>query len=270
MKIFLLYVSVGFLIGYFFCSKIKNKRDKKQREADKDRDFSHAVIHELRAYITNLNWIFEKLLDKSPLNYTEEQYSALFSGKKAVENANNLVNDILNAISVGRTEARFIFKLNDINRVIENILSEYLTIAKQRKIDLSFRKSVIPVPLFFFDDSQMYVAIHDLIHNSLKYTKDGGKITVKTEIIDGKVRITVEDNGIGIPANEKDKIFTKFFRANNAKKIHSDGSGLGVYITKTIVLKHNGEINLTSEENVGTKVQIDIPLLRTEPVENLK
>lgn len=268
MKIFLLYSFIGFVLGYFLHWRIKKGHDAKQKVSDQEKDFNHAVIHELRAYITNLNWIFEKLIDKGLGNYTEDQYSAVISGKKTVENANSLVNDILNAISVGRVEAKFKFKLNDINKIIENILSEYQSITKQRKIDLSFIRSATPIPLFFFDDSQMYVAIHDLIHNSVKYTRDGGKITVRTIYLNNKVLIAVEDNGIGVPANEKSKIFTKFFRADNAKKIHSDGSGLGIYMAKNIVAKHNGEIDFQSEENRGTTVKITIPILTSEPKEN--
>lgn len=269
MKMFFLYSFIGFLFGYLFFRKKNLCVEDVKKIDNEEKDFSHAVIHELRAYLTNLNWIFEKLLDKGLGNYTEEQYSAISSGRGMVENANNLVNDTLNAISVGRTEARFKYKLNDINKLIEDIISEYSLISKERKISLSFVRSSMPIPLFFFDNSQMYIAIHDLVHNSMKYTHDGGKVSIKSELLGEKVKITIEDNGIGIPSKDKNKIFTKFFRADNAKKIHGDGSGLGLYISKNIIKKHKGDIEIFSEEGRGTKVEITLPLVKTEPKDNL-
>ena len=74
--------------------------------------------------------------------------------------------------------------------------------------------------------------------------------------------ISVTDNGIGIPEKEKGKIFSKFFRASNAISAHPDGSGLGLFIIKSIVKMHNGEITIESQEGAGTKVIIRLPLVR--------
>lgn len=254
----------GFILAKFFFGYCKNCAN---REGD-EKDFSHAVIHELRAYLTNLSWIFEKLTDKGMSSYTDDEYRALSLGKSTVANANNLINDTLAAISIGRPESRFRFALNDINKVVENIISEYQLIAKERGITLNFNRSNVPIPLFFFDGSQIYIAIHDLVHNSMKYTNNGGSVDVSTFLDEGKVAITVKDSGIGIPENDKEKIFTKFFRAKNAKELYKDGSGLGMYISKNIVTRHNGSIKLQSKEGEGTTVEVLLPLLKIEPKEN--
>ena len=223
------------------------------------------AIHQIRALLTNLSWVFEKLVGKGIGNLSQDQYEAVSYGKNTTENAINLINDTLNAAVVGRVEPRFRFKLNDINKILDSIIAEYAQIAKERNMQLFFEKSVRPIPLFFFDSSQMYLALHDLLHNAMKYTKDGGKISLKTEMSDGKTRITIEDNGIGVPAGQIDKIFNKFFRADNAKKIEENGSGLGLFIAKRIITRHNGLIELQSKENVGTKIEITLPLLQVEP-----
>ncbi|MEI6296881.1 MAG: HAMP domain-containing sensor histidine kinase [bacterium] len=264
MKYFFFY----FFLGSFVTLLAFRLTEKKEKRSNPQDDFSYAVIHELRAYLTNLNWVFEKLVDKGLGTFTEDQYKTINLGKTTTENANSLVNDTLNAISVDRTEARFKFKLNDINKVIADIISEYALIAKERDISLTFWASEKPIPLFFFDHSQMYVAIHDIVHNSMKYTHNGGNIAISTNLIDDKVKIDVVDNGIGIPEKDQKNIFKKFFRAQNAKVLHEEGSGLGMFITKSIISRHKGDITLQSEENKGTKVEIILPLSKTEPQEN--
>ncbi len=263
----IVYFSIGTLFGFIFRGLTSGFliKTKKQREEEEYAEFSHIVIHELRAYLTNLAWVFEKLLDKELKNYSEEQYKTLILGRNTSENAINLINDTLNAISSGRPEAHFRFKLGDINNLIDGITSEYQLIAKQRNMNLVLEHSNIPIPLFYFDHSQLYLAIHGIIHNAMKYTKDGGEIKIKTEIFDDKVKIKISDNGIGIPKSEQSKIFSKFFRAENAKKLHENGSGLGMFITKNVISKHGGNISFTSEEDKGTTIEIILPIIKNEP-----
>jgi two-component system sensor histidine kinase VicK len=262
------YLSGAFVLGFIF-SKIlsfyfKNKLDRDSAE----KDFSHAVIHELRAHFTNLSWIFEKLTDKGVSAYTDDEYRALSLGRSTVSNANSLINDTLTALSVGRSEARFRYALNDIGKILDNIVSEYQLVAREKGIDLDYVASRVPVPLFFFDSSQVYIALHDLVHNAIKYTQKGGRVEIFSTLDDGKVTVTIRDTGIGIPKDEIGKIFTKFFRATNAKKMHEEGSGLGMYISKNIVARHNGNIKLQSREKEGTIVEVSLPLIQVEPKEN--
>ncbi|HRY62913.1 MAG TPA: hypothetical protein P5056_04060, partial [Candidatus Paceibacterota bacterium] len=160
MQIEIFYLGAGFVVGFILarlfwgsCSRCGNKDIA-------EKDFSQSVIHELRAYITNLSWIFDKLQEKGMSSYTDDEYKALSLGKSTILNANSLINDTLSAISVGRAEARFRFTLNDINKVIENIVSEYQLLAKEKGIALNFNSSAVPIPLFFFDSSQIYIAAH--------------------------------------------------------------------------------------------------------------
>lgn len=268
MKVEAIYLIAGFVAG-FVITKLFFGHCKKcvERECE-DKDFNHAVIHELRSYLTNLSWIFEKLMEKGVASYTDDEYSALTLGKNAISNANNLINDTLSAISTGRPETRLRFSLNDINKVVEHIVSEYKLFAKERGISFSFNVSSMPIPLFFFDNSQIYIAIHDLVHNAMKYTKSGGSIDVSTSLEEGKAVIRVKDTGIGIPEGEQSKIFSKFMRAQNARSLYKDGSGLGLYISKNIVTRHNGTIKLQSKEGEGTIVEVFLPILKAEPKEN--
>lgn len=268
MPIEYLYLLVAFALGIIFSKFLslflKNNLDRDNAE----KDFSHAVIHELRAHFTNLSWIFEKLIDKGISAYTDDEYRALSLGRSTVSNANSLINDTLTALSVGRSEARFRYALNDIGKILEDIVSEYQLVAREKGIEFDYIASKVPVPLFFFDSSQVYIALHDLVHNAIKYTQKGGKVEIMSTLDGNKVTITVRDTGIGIPKDEMGKIFTKFFRATNAKKMYEEGSGLGMYISKNIIARHNGNIKLQSKEKEGTIVEVSLPLIQVEPKEN--
>ncbi|MFO7657361.1 MAG: HAMP domain-containing sensor histidine kinase [Bacteroidales bacterium] len=102
-------------------------------------------------------------------------------------------------------------------------------------------------------------ALANLVSNAVKYTHGGGLVTIHVAWANGHFLIEVEDNGIGIPASEKDNIFKEFFRAGNAAEMHEEGDGLGLAIAKQIIENHHGKISVKSEENKGTRFKIKLP-----------
>jgi len=125
---------------------------------------------------------------------------------------------------------------------------------------------------FAIELSSMYLAIHadrdmmvqtavNLLSNAIKYTPEGGEIEVRFGRGDAEtIQIEVRDTGIGIPAAEQDKLFQEFFRASNAKRFTTAGTGLGLALVKQTVERHNGELELTSAEGRGTLVTIHLPI----------
>ena len=105
------------------------------------------------------------------------------------------------------------------------------------------------------------MAVDNLLGNAIKYSKPGGDVVIGAGLHKKRfVEITVKDQGIGMPRKDLDRIFTKFFRADNAIKKQTDGSGLGLFIAKNIILNHGGKIWLESEENAGSTFHFTIPL----------
>jgi len=103
--------------------------------------------------------------------------------------------------------------------------------------------------------------MENVVSNALKYTPERGTVKVAfSRSGTNSVRIVVQDTGIGIPANEQDKLFRSFFRASNAKKTTTSGTGLGLALVKQTVERHGGQISVTSEEGQGTTVVIDLPV----------
>jgi signal transduction histidine kinase len=106
----------------------------------------------------------------------------------------------------------------------------------------------------------MSLVLQNLLENAVKYTPEYGRIEVVLEPGEKFLRVRVKDNGVGIPAEDQAKLFSKFFRANNVIRMQTEGSGLGLFIVKNIIQKHGGDITFTSEEGKGTEFAFTIPL----------
>jgi signal transduction histidine kinase len=102
--------------------------------------------------------------------------------------------------------------------------------------------------------------LDNLISNALKFTPHGGRVEVRVSAVDGAAVIEVEDTGLGIPENEQQQLFERFFRSAQATRNAIPGSGLGLTISKAIVERHGGRIELESSEGVGTTVRVSLPL----------
>ena len=98
-----------------------------------------------------------------------------------------------------------------------------------------------------------------MLDNSIKYTKESGRIEISLYEEDQTVRVTVQDNGIGIPKEHRDRVFERFYRVDKARSRELGGTGLGLSIVKHIILAHNGKIAIVSEPNKGTKVSVTFP-----------
>ena len=110
------------------------------------------------------------------------------------------------------------------------------------------------------DVEKMKLAIQNLLDNAIRYTQPGGRVTASLKYVKKEIEFSIKDTGIGIPKDQQERVFTKFFRGANAIRLETEGSGLGLFITKNIIEAHGGKIWFESEENVGTTFHFTIPL----------
>jgi signal transduction histidine kinase len=166
-----------------------------------------------------------------------------------------------------------------------NVPALVKSLIKEMKSEIDKRKEVVTelyspnLPTLSADNSSLRMVLQNLLSNSVKYTAAGGNITVeaavksKGEIVDGqkinedRFILRVADSGMGIPKGQQNKVFEKLFRADNARTLETEGTGLGLYVIKSIVDQSGGEIWFVSEENKGTTFIISYPLTGMKKVE---
>lgn len=128
------------------------------------------------------------------------------------------------------------------------------------KKNIKLNESYAPqVSTFPADPKFLKIIVQNLLSNAVKYTQDGGEVSVRTELADGKMVLSVSDTGYGIPEDQQRKIFTKLFRARNVVKKDTEGSGIGLYLVKSIVERSGGSIWFTSKEGAGTTFFVAFP-----------
>lgn len=240
------------------------EQNEKYSELDKQKsEFVSTVSHQLRTPLSAIKWTLDILLKgETKGELTVEQRALLMKAYESNERIINLIRDML---GIDRMESgMYGFSYTDINIIdlITNILAEFETQIQRRKLSVTLKKDE-DIPKIPVDPQKMRAVLQNLIENAMKYTREGGYVNVEVHK-DGtdKIKITVEDNGIGVPVEQQKDLFKRFFRAANAKAVDPEGSGLGLFIVKTIVEKHGGTMNFESVEGKGTKFMFTLPLQR--------
>ncbi len=233
----------------------------KLKEVDRAKtEFVSLASHQLKTPLSIINWYAESLLGgdlgKIPENqkkYLDEIYK---SNKRMIELVNALLN--VSRIDIGTFAVNP--KMISVKVVAESEINELKPKLEEKHLILE-KKYAEDVPEIFADPKLLRIIFQNLLSNSIKYTPPkGGKISFTIERSGAKILITVSDNGYGIPKHQQKEIFNKFFRADNAREIDPDGTGLGLYVVKAIVKEANGKIWLKSEENKGATFFVSIPI----------
>lgn len=231
-----------------------------EKEVDKAKtEFVSLASHQLRTPLTAINWYTEMLLSEKKLKVTKEQREYLdsiyFSNQRMVE----LVNALLD---VSRLElGTFTIEPTklDIAQLVRSVIKEQKSELDKKKLKLktSFDKKV---PTIIGDQKQLRMVFQNLISNAIKYTNKSGNISIELKKDKKDILFTIKDDGLGIPKDQQKKIFTKLFRADNVTVQDTDGTGLGLYIVKSIVENNGGEITFKSTENKGTTFFVKLPI----------
>lgn len=225
-------------------------------------DFITIAAHQLRTPLSGLNWILDVLSqnETGPLN--ETQKDLLEKAKAALSESIETVEDLLNAAQIEEGKFGFEFSLNDLEKIIETTLVKFEPIAEKNNIKLIFYRLKPPLNPIVIDPLRIKLVMEILIDNAIKYNVLNGEVRIKLEILKDRpfVMVSVEDTGIGISEEEKEKVFTKFFRSQKVVKKETLGTGLGLYLAKNIIERHGGKIWFKSEENRGTTFYFTLPL----------
>jgi PAS domain S-box-containing protein len=238
----------------------------KELEVDKAKtEFVSIASHALRTPLGIAKWYLEamndeKLLDHAPPNahkYLEEVY-------KSNERLLYLVRDLLSISRIDQgkiqdnpSEVDIAYRVQSITRGLELIAEK-----KHITIDLQIESEIPPM---FIDEIRFHEVIQSLLSNAIKYNIPHGRITITLHKKNDALHISIKDTGIGIAQEDQKKLFTKFYRAENAIAMNTEGSGLGLYVAKSYIENWRGSIAVASTKGKGTTFSIKIPILHNAP-----
>ncbi len=189
-----------------------------------------------------------------------EQEAFLNRSYESNERMIRLVSEMLTINKTEDTILKYDFITSDLENLIEGVIFEFEGESHEKSIELIYLKSKEKIPEFKLDQDKVRVVLQNLIDNALKYSDHGDHIFISAKISGNMVEVSVKDTGIGISQEQQEKIFEKFFRADNARKKESVGSGLGLYTVKTIVEKHGGKLWFESQEGQGSTFFFTLPI----------
>jgi signal transduction histidine kinase len=223
-------------------------------------EFVSVAAHQLRTPLSAIKWTLRILLDGDLGEISKEQRGFIENTYQANERMIALINDLLNVTRI--EEGRYLFKLNaaDLPEIVRSILDSYKDEITKRKVTVEFRKPRPSLPKVMVDVEKIKLVFQNLFDNAIRYTQQGGKITLSFESRPDQIEFLIKDTGLGIPKDQKERIFTKFFRAANVMKVDTEGSGLGLFIAKNIINAHGGKIWFESEEGQGTAFHFVLPV----------
>lgn len=222
-------------------------------------EFITVASHQLRGPVTDIKWALDSLSSAAELNDSD---------KMIVQNATaageGLLRRIEDLLSIAKMEeGQFGYAFEEVNIVdfIGKALADLLPAAQKAGIKLYFDRPAADLPNVTVDPKRLSLVFQNLIENAVRYNIQNGEVIVKADKTADKpfIIVSIKDTGIGIPPEDIPKLFNKFYRAENAMKLQTEGSGLGLYISKGIVAAHGGEIWAESELNRGTTITFTLP-----------
>lgn len=231
-------------------------------------EFVAITSHQLLTPLTTIRWYAESLLKQEQHQDEERLREYLIQIYKTNQRMIGLVNTMLRVSRVEKEEIRFNLIEVSVQELIDSVLDE-LSILIQNK-DIELVQKIEPVKGLRVDPEYFRIIVSNLLTNAVKYTPSRGRILIEVSPVEKKVirgdtgvqefTLTVEDNGCGIPPEQQKNVFTKLFRADNAREVDPEGTGLGLYIVKAIINSVGGQISFESEYNRGSRFTVRMPV----------
>ncbi|MFZ1248703.1 MAG: HAMP domain-containing sensor histidine kinase [Candidatus Saccharimonadales bacterium] len=226
--------------------------NEKLKKLDETKDeFISMASHQLRTPLTSVKGYLSMVLegDVGKLNPQQEQLlkQSFLSSQRMV----NLIADLLNLSRLNTGKFVIDAQPTDLTAVVEAELAQLHESAKAKNIELTYVRPET-FPTIQLDENKIHQVVMNFIDNAIYYTPEGGQITVTLEETKSSVEFRVKDTGIGVPRALQRHLFVKFYRADNARRMRPDGTGLGIYMAKKVVLAQGGSIIFESQEGKGS------------------
>ncbi len=234
-----------------------NLIDRMAELEDKRRIFVSNASHELKTPLSIIKLLSDSLIqtEKPDPEFIKEFLSDM---NKEVERLTRIIERLLDMTQMDSSQTSMQFIHTDIREIVQEVYDKLTPLAKNKDISLSLNQPDTEVILPVERDT-LTEAVYNIADNSIKYTEPGGNVAISLSRDLGNVYIAVSDTGIGIPKEEVQKIFDRFYRVDKARARETGGTGLGLSIALDAVKLHNGHIEVKSEEAAGSRFTIALP-----------
>jgi signal transduction histidine kinase len=233
--------------------------NEKLKEMDETKDeFISMASHQLRTPLTSVKGYLSMVLEGDAGDVKPMQEKLLNQAFTSSQRMVYLIADLLN-VSRLRT-GKFVIESIKANLadIVDGEVQQLKETASSRKLDLVYEKPE-NFPTLMLDETKLRQVVMNFIDNAIYYTPSGGTITVKLEDKQNAAEYTVTDTGMGVPKADQQHLFTKFYRAGNARKARPDGTGLGLFMSKKVIIAQGGAIIFKSKEGEGSTFGFTLP-----------
>lgn len=247
--------------GHFIGSTVISRDISKLKKIEKMRtEFVSIASHQLRTPLTGIKWFSELLLNGRVGELKKEQKEYIQQISDSNQRMIELVNDLLEVSHID-DEAKYKMDLAryDFSEVIKKVVDQQKVVAKIRKVSINLDANCLKKTIVNIDHVRMEDVLENLMSNAMKFSKPKSMIYVSCKKSSDQLICSVRDTGLGIPKQQQARIFEKFFRADNAVET-GNGTGLGLYIAKSIVEAHKGKMWFESEFGKGSTFYFSLPI----------
>jgi signal transduction histidine kinase len=225
-------------------------------------EFMMVTSHNLRTPLTIIRGYIELAASESSVDGLKKTIATI---SQSVGQLNILAENMLtiSSLEAGSTMNR---EPIQIQPFISSIDNEFQPIALKQKLNWQFKNDIDSNATININQANLHSALTSLIDNAIKFTKEGGNVSINASFTDNQLKFTVQDNGIGIDSDELPKLFTKFHRGTDTMQYDYEGVGIGLYLSKLIIDQHGGSITIESKKGEGTSCVVLIPNESKEPL----
>ena len=246
--------------------ELRESNDQLQRLDEAKDEFVSMASHQLRTPLTSVKGYISMVLEGDVGRISPSQRQLLSEAFTSSERMVHLINDFLNVSRLQTGKFMVDRREIDLGKVVGQEVDSLGTTADAHSLKIRYRQPS-HFPTLYIDEGKIRQVIMNFIDNAIYYSRAGSAITVKLYVEAGEAILEVHDTGIGVPKSERAHLFTKFFRATNARKQRPDGTGVGLFLAKKVIDAHGGRVLFDSTEGEGSVFGFRLPVkkLSTAP-----
>lgn len=245
----------GARLGVRFVLLLVEDRSEALRLDEVRRDFVANISHELKTPIGAITLLSEALDSAADDPDAVRRFAARMSTE--ARRLSRITQEIIDLSRLQAADALKSPELVDIDHVVASAMDQSMVLATARRVRLA--RGGEKRTRVYGDEALLIVALHNLVTNAIQYSADGARVGIGVRRHEGLVEIAVTDQGIGIAAEDRDRVFERFYRVDPARSRNTGGSGLGLSIVKHVVQNHGGEVRLWTQPDRGSTFTIRIP-----------